>query len=88
MGLLGLVGQRGYNFASSFSKDESPRGPFIQRLADSRWIPLRILSDARYEKMLTEKLLRAEVEISLLDEKIAALHAARPAQKHNEDGKN
>ena len=47
--------------------------PFLQRMADSKWIPLKSLSDDDYRGILGEKLLSIEAEIALLDEKIAEL---------------
>lgn len=78
MGLLGMAGQGGYN-ALSTSRDEEqgPRRPLMARLADSRWMPLKNLSDEQYEEMLSAKLIKVEVEISLIDEKIATLHATQ-----------
>ena len=42
---------------------------------NSRWSPMKVLSDAEYEDMLREKLLRVSAEIALVDENIAALKA-------------
>jgi hypothetical protein len=52
--------------------------PLVQRLAESKWIPLRTLSDQEYRGMLGEKLLSVEAEIALLDDKIAELEKSRP----------
>jgi hypothetical protein len=52
--------------------------PLVQRLAESKWIPLRTLSDEEYRGMLGEKLLSVEAEIALLDDKIAELEKSRP----------
>lgn len=50
----------------------------MQRMADSKWIPLRALSDQEYRDMLSEKLLGIEAEIALLDDKIEELERSRP----------
>lgn len=50
----------------------------MQRMADSKWIPLRSLSDQEYRGMLNEKLLSIEAEIALLDEKMEELEKSRP----------
>jgi len=42
---------------------------------NSKWSPMKVLSDAEYEKMLQEKLLRVNAEIALVDENIEALRA-------------
>lgn len=39
----------------------------------SRWSPVKLLSDDEYEKMLQEKVLRIDAEISLIDERIGVL---------------
>jgi hypothetical protein len=44
-------------------------------MADSKWIPLRSLSDEDYKHVLSEKLLSIEAEIAVLDERIEALQA-------------
>jgi hypothetical protein len=54
------------------------RKPFMQWMADSKWIPLRSLSDQEYRDMLSEKLLSIEAEIALLDDKIEELEKSRP----------
>lgn len=40
---------------------------------DSKWSPMKVLSDAEYEDMLQEKLLKVNAEIALVDESIEAL---------------
>jgi hypothetical protein len=52
--------------------------PLMQRVAESKWIPLRSLSDQEYREMLSEKLLSIEAEIALLDDKIEELEKSRP----------
>ena len=59
-------------------KAQSPSKPFLQRVAKSKWIPFRHLSDQEYREMLSEKLLSVEAEIALLDEKIEDLEKTRP----------
>lgn len=54
-----------------------PSKPFLQRLADSKWVPLRSLSDDDYRGMLNEKVLSIEAEVALLDEKIQELEKAK-----------
>lgn len=45
----------------------------VQRIVDSKWVPLRSLSDEEYRHMLSEKLLGIEAEIAIIDEKILEL---------------
>ncbi|TVY42424.1 hypothetical protein LSUB1_G001636 [Lachnellula subtilissima] len=42
---------------------------------NSKWSPMSVLSDAEYEKLLQERLLRVNAEIALVDENIEALRA-------------
>ena len=58
---------------------QNPTKPLVQRMADSKWIPLRHLSDDEYREILSEKLLSIEAEIALLDEKIEDLEKSRIA---------
>lgn len=40
---------------------------------NSKWSPMKVLSDREYEDMLKEKLLKINAEIALIDEGIEAL---------------
>ncbi|KAI2626470.1 hypothetical protein GGR54DRAFT_591082 [Hypoxylon sp. NC1633] len=53
---------------------------------DSRWSPLKRLSDQDYGKMLEEKILRIDAEISIIDENIAALRASTDVSAQSNDG--
>ncbi|KAL9592722.1 MAG: hypothetical protein Q9179_006431 [Wetmoreana sp. 5 TL-2023] len=55
--------------------------PFWKRALDSKWSPMKILSDEEYEKMLKQKLLRVEAEIAILDEDIAKVQTQMEAEK-------
>lgn len=43
---------------------------------DSKWSPMKRLSDKDYEEKLEEKILRLDAEIAIIDENIAALKAS------------
>jgi hypothetical protein len=60
----------------------TPSKPILQRIADSKWIPLKTLSDDEYRGILGEKLLSIEAEIAIIDEKIEEL------EKANTNGQN
>lgn len=79
--LLGYGGQSAFNYVDKWQmeKAQNPSKPIMQRMAESKWIPLRHLSDEEYRRMLSEKLLSLEAEIALLDEKIEELEKTRPA---------
>src|ERR1700722_5788011 len=74
IGLMGLAGQSGYNLFSEARRSESsPRRSIVQRLTESEWAPLKALSDQQNEEMLR----KIDVELSMIDEKIATLKAAK-----------
>lgn len=78
--LLGYGGQSVFNRVDAWQMEraQTPSKPLMQRMAESKWIPLRHLSDEEYRNMLNEKLLSVEAEIALLDEKIEQLESSRP----------
>ena len=73
--VAGVVGICGQGLANSlpYYVDSASREPLLARLARSRWIPLKSISDQEYENMLNEKILRIDVEIALIDDKLATL---------------
>lgn len=79
--LLGYCGQGAFNRLDAWQleKAQTPSKAFTQRIAESKWIPLRHLSDQEYRGILNEKLLSIEAEIALLDEKIEELAKTRPS---------
>ena len=86
IGLLGFAGQAGYNMVSAAQPSPSSPRPSIVRLTESKWVPLKALSDQQYEEILQEKLLKVEVEISMIDEKIATLKATEHDLHPNRPG--
>jgi hypothetical protein len=77
--MLGGAGQTIYNLADARhgTNSTSPAKSEIRSgWLDSKWSPVKVLSDDEYEKMLQEKLLRLKAEIALIDENIVEL------QKH------
>ncbi|KAH8599834.1 hypothetical protein B0O99DRAFT_611169 [Bisporella sp. PMI_857] len=74
--LFGATGQVIYNMAddrNSVSKTALPAKE--HSWLNSRWSPMKVLTDKEYEDMLREKLLGVNAEIALLDESIDALRA-------------
>jgi hypothetical protein len=88
--LLGYGGQSAFNYLDKWQmeKAQNPSKPLLQQMAESKWIPLRHLSDEEYRGMLSEKLLSIEAEIALLDEKIEDLENTRPAPASNNTSSN
>lgn len=79
--LFGFVGQHGYNALDrrntvevkrqAVLKEEGKQDPnWMQRMAKSKWVPMSVLSDEEYEKMLEEKLLGVEASLALVDERM------------------
>ena len=76
--VFGAAGQAMYNIADA----RSPELSGAERAKDlkdswlnSKWSPMKVLSDSEYENMLQEKLLKVNAEIALIDENIEALRA-------------
>ena len=52
------------------TQDAKSEEALWKRVLNSKWSPMKVLSDEQYEKMLREKLLRVEAELALVDEDI------------------
>ncbi|KAI1144101.1 hypothetical protein F5Y05DRAFT_407501 [Hypoxylon sp. FL0543] len=57
------------------------------RWLDSKWSPLKRLSDKEYEEKLEEKILRINAEISVLDDSIASLRASSNTETKPDSGR-
>ena len=75
--LFGAAGQTLYNKADARNSELAEQGPDNTKKSwlDSKWSPMRVLSDSEYENMLREKLLKVNVEIAMVDDSIEALRA-------------
>ena len=75
MSLFGTAGQWAYNstFGSPKLESEEPKKNFWQRVGERSWSPMKVLSNEEYAAMLRERQLKVDVEIAVIDEKIAAL---------------
>ena len=88
MAFLGWTGQSVYNRLDAQHTQsvlapalDSDPPSFWQSLTARRHSPMKMLSDAEYEAMLREKLLRVDADIALVEERIAALKAESAALK-------
>jgi hypothetical protein len=72
-GLLGAIGQLSYSTASMRNPIGTEATNKTKSWLDSKWSPLKVLSDGEYEDMLREKLLGVNADIALVDESIVAL---------------
>uniref|UniRef100_A0A093VGQ5 Uncharacterized protein n=1 Tax=Talaromyces marneffei PM1 TaxID=1077442 RepID=A0A093VGQ5_TALMA len=80
--LVSYLGQTGFNIAENWhqenaGKEASKSKSILERMAESKWIPLKALSDDDFRDILKEKVLSIEVEIALLDDKIRSLEEER-----------
>ncbi|TVY91543.1 hypothetical protein LAWI1_G001747 [Lachnellula willkommii] len=76
--LFGAAGQAIYNRSAAQNSnlpqtatDKSEKFSWM----NSKWSPVKVLSDAEYEELLQERLLRVNAEIALVDETIEDLRA-------------
>lgn len=84
IGFMSLAGQGGYNIISAARTSEAnPSRSIIQRLTESKWMPLKALSDQQYEEMLQQKIFKIDVELSMIDERVANLKAAEDDILHD-----
>ena len=80
--LFGLAGQTTSNWLArprEISEDAPKRG-FWRRMSEKPWSPVTVMSDDDYARMLKEKMLRVDAELSILDDRIAALQKVDEAQ--------
>ncbi|KAG7121147.1 hypothetical protein HYQ44_004027 [Verticillium longisporum] len=54
----------------------APANPNSKSILQSKWSPLKKLTDDEYRHLMDEKLLRIDTEIALIDDKIAELRAS------------
>ena len=56
-------------------------------MADSKYSPMKVMSDEEYEKVLREKLVRVDAEIALVDEDIKKMRsqAGHKQSEHHSD---
>jgi hypothetical protein len=75
--IFGAAGQALYNMADARNSELAEKGEIANKLSflNSKWSPMKVLSDDEYENMLREKLLQVNAQIALVDENIEALRA-------------
>ena len=93
--ILGYIGQSLYNRLDErhtqkimqIGLDGNETESLWRRVANSKWSPMKVLSDEEYENILQKKLLRVQAEIAVLEDDIEKLKT-RPLEKGLEsDGK-
>ncbi|KAL8767009.1 MAG: hypothetical protein Q9209_006363 [Squamulea sp. 1 TL-2023] len=50
--------------------DTYPVEPLWKRVLNTKWSPMKVLSNEQYEKMLREKLVKVEAELAIVEEDI------------------
>jgi hypothetical protein len=75
---MGMAAQVGINVFGNRVHSFQP-GSLTKGL--SAWSPMKPLTDEEYEKILQQKLLKVEVEISLVDDQIAELRSLSAKQQ-------
>ncbi|WEW61241.1 hypothetical protein PRK78_006731 [Emydomyces testavorans] len=78
--LFGYLGQLAYNVADQWHarrRSEGPKRAWTERIMESKWMPIKALTDEKYKEILHEKALGLEVEIALIDERIKALRESQ-----------
>ena len=61
--------------------------PLLVRFGESKWSPYTVFTDAEYADMLRQQMLGVDVEISVLDDDIAALRRELEASKAGTAGR-
>ncbi|KAF2157199.1 hypothetical protein K461DRAFT_289540 [Myriangium duriaei CBS 260.36] len=77
--LFGGLGQSVYNLMDSRNAAKMEAGgdkeTLTEWVAKQKWSPFSILTDAQYESILREKILKVDVEIALIDDRIREMQA-------------
>ncbi|KAF4551229.1 Hypothetical protein D9617_14g076860 [Elsinoe fawcettii] len=75
--IFGAAGQGVYNALDAANSQKVEEGRkkegYLQWMAKQKWSPFSILTDAEYEEILKEKILKLDVEIALIDDRMQAL---------------
>ncbi|KAL8867235.1 MAG: hypothetical protein Q9198_008591 [Flavoplaca austrocitrina] len=74
------------DYDTSTMQAAKPEEPLWKRVLNSKWSPMKVLSDEQYEKILREKLLRVEAELAIVDDDIERVK--RREQRTHRDEKN
>lgn len=83
--LFGYGGQTLYNHLDAqhsvqVATPEADQSNWLKRVAGSKWSPMTVLTDEDYENMLKEKILKLDVEIAMVDDRIADLRVKEASQ--------
>jgi hypothetical protein len=74
---MGMGGQYAYNLADARHTEEvlapQNRPSLLDRVFESKWNPVKRLTDEEYESMLNSKLLAVKAELAITNEEIEKL---------------
>lgn len=69
-----------YHAATNFYDPDRPKKSILDRIAGSRWVPMRSLSNEQYESILNTKINKLDAEIAMIDDEINALKTQKSSQ--------
>lgn len=69
----GVVAGGGQILVNSIASRKKKESDDDSSFFDSKWSPLKRLTDSEYTHMMDEKMLKVEADIALIDERIAVL---------------
>lgn len=72
-GCLGQLAANKYNTPGDVST--GPKQGFWRRMSEKSFSPVTVLTNEQYAEMLREKMLKLDVEISIIEDKISALES-------------
>lgn len=73
MALLSVTTQLGYDFLYNRYAKDPDLTPFLERVSNSRWMPLKSVPDDEYESIIQGRINKLGDEISSVEGQIAAL---------------
>ncbi|EPE10978.1 hypothetical protein F503_06073 [Ophiostoma piceae UAMH 11346] len=79
--VFSLVGAGGQVIFNRMPSEAAAEPDTAKSWLDSKWSPVKPLTDDEYTEFIDEKILKIDVEISLVDDKLAELRAAKAARE-------
>lgn len=71
--IFGFLGQKTGNWYYARPLPDPEAKGFWRRMSERSFSPVTVLTNEQYAEMLREKLLKVDVEIAVIEDKIAAL---------------
>lgn len=70
---LGMAGQAGYSFLYERLEQKPDTTPFLDRVANSAWMPVKSLSDEEYERIVQSRISKLDADIANVEGQMATL---------------